>query len=67
MLELVVLTEEVVAERAAEDPATVFPHAPLTLQTHRVCQWAGARMCGQTLATVTHPALTEVTYGTLNR
>lgn len=67
MLKLVILAQEAVSERAPEHPAPMLPHAPLTLQTHSVCQRACARMSRQALATVTDPAFAEITHSILGR
>ena len=65
VLKLVVLTDETVTEGALEDPAAMIPHTSVTLNAGGIRQWARAGMTGETLATMTHPGLTEVTNGTL--
>lgn len=65
MFKLVILTQEVVAERALEDPPPMVPHSPLALYAHHVRQRASAGVSGQALTAVTHPSFTEVTYSTL--
>ena len=44
MLELVVLAEGVVAERAEEDPAAVVPHAALALNAYGLSERTGTEI-----------------------
>ena len=44
MLELVVLAEGVVAERAVEDPAAVVPHAALALNADGLSERTGTEI-----------------------
>ena len=44
---------------------TMVPDTSVTLNTAGICEGTCAGMCSETLATVTHPRLTEVTYCSL--
>ena len=44
---------------------TMVPDASVTLNTAGIREGTCAGMCSETLATVTHPRLTEVTYCSL--
>jgi hypothetical protein len=67
VLKLVVLTDKAVTEGAFEHPSPMIPHPSVTLNARGVRQRACAGVTGETLTTMTHPSLTEVTDGTLER
>lgn len=64
VLKLIVLAQEVVAEGALEDAATVFPDVALALDARGVLQWTRAGVGRQALPSVAHPGLAVVADGT---
>lgn len=61
VLELIILAQELEAEAAGEDPSSMLPDSPLTLDTLRVSEDAATGVALQALLTVTHPGLAEIT------
>lgn len=64
VLKLVVLAQEIVAEGALEDAATVFPDVALALDARGVLQWTRASVGRQALPSMAHPGLAVVADGT---
>lgn len=60
MLELVVLAQETIAERALKYAPTMLPNATFAFQAHSVLQRASAGVGCQTLATMADPGFAKV-------
>lgn len=62
VLKLIILTQEVLTKRAAEDSASMIPHAALTLNAVCIRQGTRTGVSAQTFPAVAHPRFAEVTY-----
>lgn len=65
MLELIVLAQEAIAERAPKYPPAVVPDPSLALLTNGVHQRADAGVGGEATSTMADPRLAVIAYSSL--
>lgn len=63
MFKLVILTKEVVAERAAENASSMLPDAAIAFNAVCISEGTGAGVGTETLPPMAHPGFTVITYG----